>query len=1314
MFNDQYPMTKEADQNARSGITSLRKSNRSLRHWSFIASLVIGHCAIGSSFATESPSPGSASLSRFGNLPLYFEANRGQTDAGIGYFARGQNHTVYLRPNGATIALGSDASSAGQPFTRRYATNSAQVRFVQMTLLGSQTASASTGLEPLSGRVNYLLGNNAARWQKGIPTFARVQYTAVYEGIDLVYYGNNQELEYDFHIAPKIDPSVIALKFDGADELRLAANGDLVLKVGANELFQRKPVAFQTIDGRRRDVPARYEISGGHTVSFALGQYDPNLPLVIDPLLSYSTYLGGAKGDIGWAIAVDADGRAYIAGDTLSIFKKLPTSGQQTNSGGGSRYGGDAFVARLDFDETNQSLTLGYLTYFGGDGLDAALGIAIDAGGAAYITGYTTSTNLPTSADFGSPAAFQAEIAGENVFSYDEWYDYYAQTERKEIVGSFNSHYADAFVAKLDTNGFGVYSTYLGGELTESGTDIAVDSSGAAYVVGYTDSVLTFLISNRVEIARCTNGLCGASKVTTNVTTTPLLVASHTVTNVITHDVFTTNSVQFTNSTWLTNTVLATNIVSSIVTTTLLNPLNSTPYFTGFPIASAIQTNNHSLSSFIVHATKRRDRPHAPLGTNLLITVIAPPDDIPILSDLFITKISPDATTLSYSTYLGGFGDDVATGVAVAPDGSASISGHTHSFDFPVTNAFQSRMQGCCDAVVAKLNPAGDALVFSTYLGGSGHDAAYKLAVDAAGATYVTGASGSPDFPSTPGAINGGGIFTSSNTATNWLLSSAGLSHTIIHALVADPFNAGTYYSGTPRGVFKSTDNGATWVNLSTGLVNRTVNTIAFEPLTGTPVYAGTAGGLFQSTDGGLTWTNAEPQLGTPDVRTILFDATTGTNLFVGASAGVFARGTFPVTNRFTFISNNVTYTNIVHTNSTGWFARTKGLRSRSVRVLRENDSEILYAGTDSGVHKSTNWGVNWTAMNKGLKTTKVRALVIDPASSATLYAGTTKGIFKTLNAGTNWTELTNGIGKPTINSLLIDPTSSLVLYAGTTNGLFRSTDAGSSWSLSDSNLTTRDVSTLIFAPGSTDTIYAGTRGTNFAGGTNDAFLVKFAPDGLALEYALTFGGNRNDEGWDVAVDGDGNAYVTGQTASRNFPVRGPAEGFTNATTKYQTNLSGKIDAFLVKVNAGGSTNELSFYHGGKKTDIGHGIALDASGNAFIVGRTESSKLPTTNSLVTIEDDSAKFSGKRDAFVTKFLTGAPALTLESLITASGNSATPQIRVSWPASAFEFQLEARHPNGGGWFRITEPATKTAGRSQVILPASFGTLLFRLRM
>ena len=1238
---------------------SVRFTFRSLRHWSLAIAVIFLLSASVSRSATESAGP---ARSRFGSLPLYFEANQGQTERTVGFLARGANVAVYLHADGATVVMNDSPGRRGKNShlgLRNEVTKDSTVRVVRMTIEGASTAAFPEGIEPLAGRVNYLLGNDSSAWRSGVTTFGRVQYRGVREGVDVVYYGNNQELEYDFMLAAGVDPSAIVLRFDGADKLRLADNGDLVIEAGAGELRQPKPVAYQTIAGKPRGVAAGYRLLGERTVGFEIGPRDSAVPLVIDPILSYSTYLGGSARDIGWAIDVDAEGRAYIAGDTLSVFRTLPTSGEQTIPGGGTRYGGDAFVARLDFN-TNQVLTLGYLTYLGGSGLDGGIGIAVDAAGAAYVTGYTTSSNFPAF----PPDVFQLEQSGE-------------------ILEGYNSRHSDAFVTKLDTNGMGVYSTYLGGEAGESGADIAVDAAGAAYVVGFTESAMAYLITNRLTIFRCTNDVCPDPKYATNFTVVKSLV----------DDYWVTNSVRNRRATDTNVVVIRTNIVR-------IGIFGGGPIYNGFPLVNPIQTNNNT--TMLYGPRFRRSTGELLEVTNLLGGM-----------DIFVTKLAPDALTAEYSTYLGGAEDDNGTGIDVAPDGSASISGWSRSPDYPVTNALQSELGGVRNAVVAKLSPAGDTLVFSTWLGGRGNDVAYRVAVDAAGATYVAGATGSPDFPSTPGALGRGGIFTSTNGAGQWSASSAGLQHSTINVLLADPFNPGTLYAGTARGVFKSTDSGAAWRPASTGLLSRVVNTLAVEPLTGVPLFAGTAGGLFQSVDGGLVWTNVEPDLGVVDVRSILFDAATGTNLFVGTSSGVYARETYPVTNFVTLVSNDITYTNIVETNVTAWFTSNKGLRNRSVRVLLDDANGMFYAATDGGVYRSTNTGLNWISMNKGLKSTRIRALAIDPVTTSTLYAGTAKGVHK-LTDGTNWVQLTNGIGRPPVSALLIDPTSPSVLYAGTTNGLYRSADAGASWTLSQSNLTSVDVARLAFAPGNTSTVFAGTRGTNFFGGTNDAFLVKLAPDGSAFDYALTFGGNRNDEAWDVAVDGGGNAFVTGQTASKNFRVvRAPGE--TNAA---QTNLSGKIDAFVAAFSPDGSTNFLSFYHGGRGTDFGHGIALDPSGNAYIAGRTESGGLPVTNQLVTLSGDPLRLGGKRDGFVTKFLTGPPVMTAQFVVLPNAVGFPPgptfNFKVSWPASAYEFRLEARDPNAGGWFPITERPAIVNGRSEVILPAESSSLLFRLRM
>lgn len=1207
-------------------------------YWSLIlVALVIG-------FSAVAASPGSATASRFGNLPLYFEANQGQTDARIQFFARGLSHTIYLGSEGATIALREDASAPRtgrvQPFQ---STNNAAVRLVRMNLLGANPAPASTGQGRLPGRVNYLLGNDPAHWQPGVSTFAKVQYERVYPGIDLVYYGNEQELEYDFMVAAGADPAAIALRFDGADRLQIDERGDLVLHVGDTQLRQHKPVVYQIIGGVHHEVSGRYQMRDRQTVTFALGSYDRSQPLVIDPVLSYSTYLGGGKGDIGWAIAVDADGSAFIAGDTLSIFKSLPTSGQQGTNGGGTKYGGDAFVARLEFTTNlvTTNLSLGYLTYLGGNGLDGAIGIAVDAAGSAYITGYTTSSNFPAF----PPSVFQPAIAGQ-------------------IVGGFNSRYADAFVTKLDTNGLGVYSTYLGGELTETGVGIAVDAGGSAYVVGLTDSVLTFLITNQVATIRCTNGVCGGPKYVTNITTTPLIFSSAVVTNHIKTTV----------------TATATNVIENVVTTTLLSSLTAPPVMTGFPLVNAVQTNNYSAALF------------APGFKHGLLVAVT---NVSSFSDLFITKLSPDGSTAVYSTYLGGELDDTGTGIAVDAAGNATISGYSQSSHFPTTNALQSASGGGRDAIVAKLDASGG-LVYSTYLGGLANDSAYHVAVDASGAAYIAGATSSGDFPTTPGARNGGGLFLNADSASgDWTNRSSGLSHTVVQAFAADPNAAGTHYVGTPRGIFKSTDDGATWTAFSTGLVTRAINALLVDPFAPSTLYAGTPVGLFRSEDAGLNWTNHSNGLGSFDVRALLINPLT-TNLYAGTARGIYER---PL-------------------GATNWTLLGVGLQTRLVTAMAIHPvaTSNFYAATSAGIFKSTNFGTNWKASNTGLKSTSIRSLALDPADASILYAGTAKGLHKSTNAAVNWSLRTNGIGRPAINALLIDPASPATLYAGTTNGLFKSVDSGENWIASQTNLTTQNVTTLAFAPSTATTLYAGTRGTGFAGGTNDAFLVKLAPDGQSFSYAFTFGGNRNDEAWGVAVDVNGCAFVTGQTASKNFPVHGPAGSFSS-TNSWQTNLSGKIDAFVAQFDPTGSSNIFSIYFGGKKNDFGHGIALDAAGNAYIVGRTESTRLPTTNGLQSASKP-VGFGGVRDAFVAKFITAPPPLSMQMVALASGGASpapvTFDVVISWPAPAPEFTLEYREPSSSRWTRVTQSPVTVRGRHQVTLPASAANSFFRLRL
>src|ERR1043166_5123026 len=249
-----------------------------------------------------------------GELPLYFEVNQGQADDQIQFVARGRDQGIYLNAAGVVLALKADEAGkvrgggigTAAP-TAPVGGGTGEARFVRVSLPGANPRASASGLEPLPGRVHYFLGNERSQWRESVPLFTRVRYEQVYAGIDLIYYGHDQQLEYDFVVAPGADASVIALRLEGADRLELDEHGGLVLHVGERQLRQHRPQVYQTVGGVRREIAGHYELRPAQTVAIVVGSYDPSQPLVIDPVLSYSTYIGGSKGDIGWGIAVGAN-----------------------------------------------------------------------------------------------------------------------------------------------------------------------------------------------------------------------------------------------------------------------------------------------------------------------------------------------------------------------------------------------------------------------------------------------------------------------------------------------------------------------------------------------------------------------------------------------------------------------------------------------------------------------------------------------------------------------------------------------------------------------------------------------------------------------------------------------------------------------------------------------------------------------------------------------------------------------------------------------------------------------------------------------
>jgi hypothetical protein len=324
---------------------------------------------------------------RYGELSLSFEANQGQADAQVRYLARGPGYGLYLTPEEAVLVLKKPTKTKG-PLSKA-ATPPAPGRVVRLQFLGANPSPQVQGQTLLPGEVNYLIGRDPTKWRTHIPTYAKVSYAQVYPGVDLVYYGRQGQLEYDLVVAPGADPQCIRLAFAGMDSLELAPHGELVLHTGEGDLRLHKPVIYQMVNGQRRGVGGGYVFKGQGRVGFEIAAYDPARPLVIDPVLVYSTYLGGSGRDSGQGIAVDNRGQAYVTGSTTSSDFPTHNALQPALDGGEA---GDAFVAKLTAD----GAAFLYSTYLGGSGSDGGFGIGVDGRGQAYVTGFTISSDFPT------------------------------------------------------------------------------------------------------------------------------------------------------------------------------------------------------------------------------------------------------------------------------------------------------------------------------------------------------------------------------------------------------------------------------------------------------------------------------------------------------------------------------------------------------------------------------------------------------------------------------------------------------------------------------------------------------------------------------------------------------------------------------------------------------------------------------------------------------------------------------------------------------------------------------------------------------
>jgi hypothetical protein len=649
--------------------------------------------------------------------PLAFEENQGQTDRSARYLSRGADYTLFLTPTEAVLALHEKSEARNQRSESlersRRRSSPARLRTLAMRLKGANPAPRLGAEERLPGVSHYLRGGDPSRWQRNVPHYRRVRYEQVYPGIDLVYYGREGQLEYDFVVAPGADPDRIALAFRGATGARVDGGGDLLLETDGGIVRQKRPVCYQTAGGRRVPVAGRYVLAGcaggrGETgVRFELGRYDRSRPLVIDPVIAFSTYHGGRSSDVARGVAAGDDGSLYVTGATYST--NFPTTDPYQATLRGDR---DAFVSKLD----PSGSTLLYSTYLGGTSDDAAMAVAVDQSGSATVVGWTYSSSFPNRggaqpAYKGGSDAFVARLTpGGNDLVYSTFLG--GRSEERAyavalaadgdawVTGSTASPdlpvfnpliatlrgYIDAFVTRVQSDGTGfAYSSYLGGRDYEYGIDIAVDGQSRAVVTGYTYSD-NFPISNAYQRTRKGSG-----------------------------DVFLTR---------LSESGLA-----------------SSTYFGGSDHESG---NSVAIGAdgaiYLAGATRSRDFP----VLNAVQRSAAPQYGY----DVFVTAFSSDALSLVYSTYLGGALEDIATSVAVDRSGSAYVAGYTQSANFPVQDPIQGTRSGSeFDAFVARLAPGGDSLLYSTYLGGTQGDYAYGIAVTEERRAYIVGETTSTNFP---------------------------------------------------------------------------------------------------------------------------------------------------------------------------------------------------------------------------------------------------------------------------------------------------------------------------------------------------------------------------------------------------------------------------------------------------------------------------------------------------------------------------------------------------------------------------------------
>jgi hypothetical protein len=692
-------------------------------------------CAEASAITASTPASSDAAkhvAANYGKIPLSFEPNKGQTDASVQFLSRGSGYSLFLTQGEVVLNLERQQAAAPAQDEKPAAAprEASHIDTLRMKLVGANPHAPVAATDPQAGVVSYFVGNDSKKWHTGVPTYGKVSYTQVYPGVDLVFYGNQRQLEYDFVVAPGADPSRIGWQIDGAKPT-VDAEGNLVLTAAGGPASFKRPVLYQMDGDKRIPVEGAFAVAGDR-IGFHLGSYDRAKPLIIDPVLTYASYLGSSLYTAIYGLALDSEGSIYVTGRTAG--SDFPVQNPYQSGPAATAY--TAFVTKFSPDGSS----LVYSTYLGGsggpEGGDQGNAIALDSNNEAYVTGITWSDDFPLANAYQSYCA-PGPYHGNNANPVEE---------------NGCGYYSSAFITKLNSAGTAlVYSTFFGGMDNSYGNAIAVDAAGRAYVAGLED------------------GSCDYSSTDTAWYSWPLSAVAYTCFPTTAGAVISGGEIfgnSAANGTWNAFVAVFDPTGADLLYSSIFGDLNGliavplgSDYHVGQTYAYGV-TVDSKLNFYMVGQADGND---LPTTSGVIQPTSGPAGGNPWTLGSwrgFVTKFNPvtasGGASLAYATYLGGSSgpsyNDSANGIATDSQGYAYVTGSTQSFDFPVTTgAYQTACQRywgnpgapCFSSFVTKLNPTATAIEWSTYLGGTpiagGQSFANSIQLDGNGNVYIAG-----------------------------------------------------------------------------------------------------------------------------------------------------------------------------------------------------------------------------------------------------------------------------------------------------------------------------------------------------------------------------------------------------------------------------------------------------------------------------------------------------------------------------------------------------------------------------------------------